>query len=202
MDPEVRRQQILDAAARVLADRDPAEVTFEELAAEAGVSRALVYNYFGDKAGLVAALYLRGLQRLDDELAVAVQPHRGAAESFKAAVHCYLRFARRNRATWRLLGYAAALDHPDVRAARRARHEALARGWGGTDEARAVARGITGFLEGATVAWLEDGGRRQAQMAELLSTVLWSGLSSAPPGQERAPGESSTRQQYQAATLR
>jgi len=48
-----RREQLVDAAAAVLQGRDPAEVTFEEIADAAGVSRALVYNYFGDRNGVL-----------------------------------------------------------------------------------------------------------------------------------------------------
>ena len=39
-----RRDQIVDATAEVLRERDPAVVTFEEIADAAGVSRALLYN--------------------------------------------------------------------------------------------------------------------------------------------------------------
>src|SRR5215470_15509912 len=46
---EERREQIVDAAAEVFQGRNPADVTFEEIADAAGVSRALVYNYFGDR---------------------------------------------------------------------------------------------------------------------------------------------------------
>ena len=47
-----RREQIIDAAVDVFKGRDPNDVTFEEVADAAGVSRALVYNYFGDRRGL------------------------------------------------------------------------------------------------------------------------------------------------------
>ena len=56
LDPEIRREQIVEAAEQVFHGRDPSEVTFEEIAEAAGVSRALVYNYFGDKGGLIAAV--------------------------------------------------------------------------------------------------------------------------------------------------
>ena len=49
LDPAVRRTQIIEAAAELFAERDPAEAPFEEIADAAGVSRALVYNYFGDR---------------------------------------------------------------------------------------------------------------------------------------------------------
>jgi AcrR family transcriptional regulator len=202
LDPEVRRSQILEAAERVFGEHDPSEVTFEELAAAAGVSRALVYNYFGDKNGLVAAVYTRCLHRLHDELEHAIDPHAPNAERLRAGIDCYLRFAKRNVGTWRLMSHTGATDHPDVRRARRERFEELAAGWGGTAEARMAARGMVAFLEGATVIWLDSGGQDVDEVADLLFTILWHGLSAVDGAQLRPPGESSTRQQYQAATLR
>ncbi|MFD7962361.1 TetR/AcrR family transcriptional regulator [Streptomyces zaomyceticus] len=48
-----RRRTILEAAARVIARRGVRGLRVEELAAEAGVSKALVYYHFEDRAGLL-----------------------------------------------------------------------------------------------------------------------------------------------------
>ncbi|MEU4930514.1 helix-turn-helix domain-containing protein [Streptomyces yokosukanensis] len=48
-----RRTVILEAAARVIARRGVRGLRVEELAAEAGISKALVYYHFGDRAGLL-----------------------------------------------------------------------------------------------------------------------------------------------------
>ena len=63
--PAVRRHQIVEAAAQLFEGRDPTEVPFEEIADAAGVSRALVYNYFGDRSGLLAAVYLHLFEAMD-----------------------------------------------------------------------------------------------------------------------------------------
>ena len=68
LDPAERRAQIVMAAADVFRGRDPARVRFEEVARAAGVSRSLVYAYFGDRNGLAAEAYVRVLERLDREL--------------------------------------------------------------------------------------------------------------------------------------
>jgi AcrR family transcriptional regulator len=187
LDPEVRREQIVEAAERVLQGRDPAEVTFEEIAEEAGVSRALVYNYFGDKGGLIAAVYLRGLRRLDEALARAVDPASDDADRLQAVVLCYLRFARQSSTAWRLIGSTAAMEHPDVIAARRQRFDQLADNWGGTTTARIAARAVVGFLEAATLDWIERGDVGLDRIAELLSTILWSGLSAVDDHEAHLP---------------
>lgn len=50
-----RRRTILEAAARVIARRGVRGLRVEELAVEAGVSKALVYYHFEDRAGCCAA---------------------------------------------------------------------------------------------------------------------------------------------------
>lgn len=50
--PEDRRNQLVALGVATLADRALADVTVEEIAAEAGVSTGLVYYYFGSKSGL------------------------------------------------------------------------------------------------------------------------------------------------------
>ncbi len=177
LDPQLRREQIVEAAARVLAGRDPSEVTFEEIADAAGVSRALVYNYFGDRGGLLAAVYLRGFERLDAELAEALRAD-APAERLHAVVWAYLRFATTSPALWRLVHLAGALQHPAVRGARRRRMERVAQEIGGSPAARVVGVGLVGLLEAATAEWLERGDIDIGRLAEVLFDLIWTGLSS------------------------
>ena len=90
LDPEQRRELIIDAAQLVFADRDPGEVTFEQIADAAGVSRALVYNYFGDKGGLIAAVYLRSFERLDIALMQAFSTTKAGPDRLRAIIRAYL----------------------------------------------------------------------------------------------------------------
>jgi AcrR family transcriptional regulator len=187
LDPEIRREQIVEAAEQVFHGRDPSEVTFEEIAEAAGVSRALVYNYFGDKGGLVAAVYLRSLRLLDEELLATVDPRSDDAERLRSVVRSYLRFARSNPAAWRLIGSTSASEHPEVQAARRARFDQLASNWGGTVQARTLARAVVGFLEAATLDWIENSDVDLDRMADLLFSILWTGLSAIEDGQAHIP---------------
>lgn len=56
--------ELLNAAERVLIKDGMRGLTVRAVAAEAGVAPMSVYNQFGGKAGLLAALPLRGLGRL------------------------------------------------------------------------------------------------------------------------------------------
>lgn len=52
LTPEDRREQLLALGVATLADHSIEHLGFERLAAEAGVSRALLHHYFGSKQGL------------------------------------------------------------------------------------------------------------------------------------------------------
>lgn len=53
VDHDQRRREIADAVARLAGKRGLAAVTFREVAAEAGISVALVQHYFGSKQNLL-----------------------------------------------------------------------------------------------------------------------------------------------------
>jgi AcrR family transcriptional regulator len=178
LDPEVRRGLIIDAAASVFQGRDPAEVTFEEIAEAAGVSRALVYNYFGDRGGLLAAVYLRSFDTLNDKLRGSIGHGLAPVDRVRETVRVYLRFARDNPAGWRLLQLAGAMDHPAVLEARQRRMDELATLLGGAKEARTVACGIVGMLEAATLDWLHGSEVEVDHLTDVLFDLLWTGLSS------------------------
>ena len=61
LDPAERREQMLDAANDLFAERGYEEVSVEDIARSAGVTRGLVHHYFGGRKEVYIAL----LERLD-----------------------------------------------------------------------------------------------------------------------------------------
>jgi AcrR family transcriptional regulator len=178
LDPAVRRTQIIEAAARLFEHRDPAEVPFEEIADAAGVSRALVYNYFGDRGGLLAAVYLHHFDAVNTRLRSAAEEGDTPSARMRAVVDAYLDFAAEHPGAWRLLRVARAVDHPRVQEARRLRMREIADLWGGSPEALIVAYGITGLLEEATIEWLQSTPAQPDRVADVLHDLMWHGLAS------------------------
>ena len=178
LDPAVRRQQIAEAAARVFAEHDPSEVSFEAVADEAGVSRSLVYSYFGDRGSLFAAAYTYELARLDTEIDGALESLGSDRDRLAKAVATYLTFAWRHRKEWELIASASASRHPAVREAVVARTQRIASSLGGTPEARLLVRGVIGMLEAAAVHTLEHDEVEPEALAALLTQVIWAGVSS------------------------
>lgn len=54
--PELRRQQLIHVAYRILADDGPEGMQISEVAARAGVSRPLVYRFFANRTELLVAV--------------------------------------------------------------------------------------------------------------------------------------------------
>jgi len=177
LDPAVRRVQIVEAAARLFEDHDPLVVTFEEIADAAGVSRALVYNYFGDRGGLLAAVFLHHFESVNEHIREAVDAGTPPEEQFRATVRAYLEFAVAHPGAWRLLSVARANDHPAVVQARERRMVELATRWGGSVQARIVAYALVGMLEAATLDWLRSTDEVPLDdVAGLLLDFVWRGI--------------------------
>lgn len=66
LTPDARRGLFLDVAERLFAQQGYDEVRMEQVAAETGVSRALLYQHFPNKRELFAAVYRRAADRLLD----------------------------------------------------------------------------------------------------------------------------------------
>ncbi|AMW10085.1 TetR family transcriptional regulator [Streptomyces qaidamensis] len=74
MGVEERRQQLIGVALELFSRRSPDEVSIDEIASAAGISRPLVYHYFPGKL----SLYEAALQRASDDLAARfVEPREG-----------------------------------------------------------------------------------------------------------------------------
>ena len=176
LDPATRRALLVAAAVRVFRGRDPSEVSIEEVAEAAAESRSRVYAYFGDRGGLIAAVYLQNLEQLDDELGRALDDRLPDEVRLRRIVRRYLVFARDNDAAWNVMAAAGALQHPAVQAARRQRIERIAAAWGSGPTARLVARGVVGLLEAGAQDWVDyrDSGLDRA--TDVLFAVLWEGL--------------------------
>src|ERR1700692_3159441 len=64
MTGKERREQLLDVGRRLFAERGFEGTSIEEIAAQAGVSKPVVYEHFGGKEGLYAVVVDREVERL------------------------------------------------------------------------------------------------------------------------------------------
>ena len=98
LDPGQRRAQILDAANALFAERAYEQVSIEDIASSAGVTRGLVHHYFGGRKEVYIGLLERlGAQR-EDELR---RPKgRSARARVADTVSRWLDWTEANRTIW------------------------------------------------------------------------------------------------------
>ncbi len=92
-EKERRRTEILDAAEQVTASTGWEELTMDQVARRARLSRALLYVYFKDKVDLMYALCERSLVTLQQHFTRAVQSKHLGLEQVHAMGEAYIDFA-------------------------------------------------------------------------------------------------------------
>ena len=114
LDPGQRREQILDAANALFSERGYDEVSVEDIASSAGVTRGLVHHYFGGRKEVYIALLERLGAMREEQLPPPVG--RSARARLADSVSRWLDWTEANRTIW--LGHARAR-----RRHRRPRHQ-------------------------------------------------------------------------------
>ena len=103
MTGKERREQLLDIARRLFAERGFEGTSIEEIAARADVSKPVVYEHFGGKEGLYAVVVDREVERF---IAMATRLLAGkdnTTEKFEVAAVELLRYIEDNSDGFRIL---------------------------------------------------------------------------------------------------
>lgn len=103
-----RARQLLEVAESVFADRGIAATTMDEVAERAGVTKPVLYDHFGSKDGLLAALIRNAGADLRDVIAGAVAGAGGPAHALEEGLRAYFNFMREHGAAWTALVSEAA----------------------------------------------------------------------------------------------
>jgi AcrR family transcriptional regulator len=191
---EESRELILDAARRLFAARGLHDASMADVAAEAGVSRATVFNQFGSKRLLVDAIAARTLATYRDLLAAALKDE--AAPTADLVRRLYQQMAdglETNRAFYReafpeirkiALGLDADGDAPVVRREALAALEAIfARGQARGEivaepSAAELGAAFDSLLSGAVTQWIHaPPGEPLAPSLRAMAEVLLGGAS-------------------------
>jgi AcrR family transcriptional regulator len=109
-----RREQLLEAADRVV-QRDGSAASMNVIAAEAGITKPILYRHFGDKGGLYNALAARHIDRLLVQLRTALATRGGLTARSRATVDAYLAAVEEEPQVYRFLMERAAVEDVDVR---------------------------------------------------------------------------------------
>ena len=178
LDPATRREQILDAANELFAERGYDDVTIDDIAKGAGVARGLVHHYFGGRKDVYVAL----LERLGGVREEALRPPVGRSARARVAdsVGRWLDWTEANRSIY--LGTIAPgedIADPDVRRVvaelvRRAVAQVAAFHADIAEDSAQLRYALecwTGLNRAATRRWLRGEATREATHELLASTL-------------------------------
>ena len=97
--PDVRRA-VLDGALAIIATDGADAVSMREVARRAGLSHQAPYHYFGDRAGIFAAISEEGFTRFSEEFENALVD---AHDPVATCMNTYVRFAIRHKGHYRVM---------------------------------------------------------------------------------------------------
>jgi AcrR family transcriptional regulator len=182
-----RRTSLLEAADRVV-QRDGPDASMNVIAAEAGITKPILYRHFGDKGGLYSALAARHVEELLDRLRAALVTRGGLEARTRATVDAYLAAIEERPQVYRFLVRRAAVEEPGVRGevegfVRRFGDE-LATGirnepaLGDVGPLRALvwAHGIAGMVQAAGDWWLDHSDVPRKVVVDELTALLVGGF--------------------------
>lgn len=193
LSPEQRRDQLLDLGVRLLAERSLDEISIDVLSTEGGVSRGLLYHYFGGKQGFREAVVRRAAADLIEQ--TTPPPGGDVVERLLLALTGYVDFVDANYEGYLSLVRGAASD-PSLRALHDEVRTAIsdlvyAEDADGimprTSEGRLLVRGWQAMAEELVLAW--KAGETEVtreQLIDLLAGSLpalasrWSGSEARP----------------------
>lgn len=178
-----RRRELLEAADRVVL-RDGPQASMNAIAAEAGITKPILYRHFGDKGGLYAALAKRHTDALLASLRAALDAPADRRERVESTLDTYLAAIEARPQVYRFLMHPA--EGSSVPLLRRMGEELaqvieervdlgpqsqqLARVWG---------HGIVGMMHAAGDWWLGDRPCSRAELVRSLADLLWGRLAAA-----------------------
>jgi AcrR family transcriptional regulator len=98
-----RELQMLAKAHALFAERGYADVTMDDVAAAAGVTKPLLYNYFGNKEQLYLACMRPAGDALMATIVEAVDEAEAPALALRHGLHAFFAFLDADRSAWRVL---------------------------------------------------------------------------------------------------
>ncbi|HET8595546.1 MAG TPA: TetR/AcrR family transcriptional regulator [Intrasporangium sp.] len=181
LEPDTRREQILEAAIELFGERPYAAVSTTELAAAAGVTRGLLHHYFGTKRGLYVEVVRQMLfvprMTLPDGIG------DGLDERIDACVEWLLDLVARHGRTFVAVSGAEGVgDDPEIerllveaddKAARRLLTligldpETVA-----SPRVRAIGRAYGAFAKGAIREWVREGSLTREDVRAVMAAAL------------------------------
>jgi AcrR family transcriptional regulator len=185
-----RERQILDAAHRLFAQRGFGAVTMDDVAEQVGVTKPLLYNYWGNKERLFLACIDRSADALFATVLAAVRASHEPGDAARAGTRAFFAFVDSDRDAWRVLYDGSLPAHGEI-AARVEEHRARltglvvdaildqlprARRRRARAEVEALSHAVLGAAEALARWWLRTEAMPAERAADLLVETFVPGL--------------------------
>ena len=182
-----RRREFVDAALRVLEAQGP-DLPMDAVAAEAGVTKPVLYRYFQDKSALVDALAGRGSQILLDRLIPAIRAGCPALSRVRDAVGAYFAVIDEHPNLYWLLAREAKAESGGGPGSVQQNKEFIAtaltavlgdylRAYGlDSGGAEPWAYGMTGLVQSTGEWWLQRRSMSRATVVEYVTQIIWAAI--------------------------
>lgn len=184
-----RRAQLLDLALTLFADRTYDEISIDEIAKAAGISKGLLYHYFPSKK----AFYVAAVRQASEELLAETDVGNDLPTSppndpllLRRGYLAFLSFVDRRRVAYSfLLRGGIAVDAEvrelveDTKQRLVARMLEKAGPVAANARLRTTLRGVIGFVEAVSLDWLDHGDLEREELADLLARVTMDAVAQA-----------------------
>jgi AcrR family transcriptional regulator len=184
-----RRRQLVDAALAAVG-KHGAGVGMDEIAAEAGTSKTVVYRHFADRGELYVAVCSRVAEQLLPQLRAAMESTSHPRGMVAAAIETYLAFLEADPELYRFVVHSRLPDRPvdadpisnlsDLVGEQAAQLVGVALAAAGRDPAAAQpwGHGVVGMVRAAADWWLTaERPMIRSELAAHLTDLAWAGLS-------------------------
>ncbi len=188
MSSAERREQLIEIARGLFAERGYDGTSVEEIAAHADVSKPVVYEHFGGKEGLYAVVVDREVRELEDAIQTALNtPNANYREIIERGTLALLDYIDRQPDGFRIISRDSAVQNStstsfasilsDITA-----HVEdmlvlpLARRGYDPHIGRVFAQGLVGMVASAGQSWLDVRQPSKEELAAQLVNLAWNGL--------------------------
>jgi len=181
-----RRKEFVEAALRAL-DKHGPELGMEDVAAEAGVTKPVLYRHFDDKADLYVALGQRGTEILFERLIPAINAELAPVPRIRMALDAFFTVIEEHPNLYRLLAHGRpekAVDADVVAEDKELIATALTALLGDymrmfnmdSGAAEPWAHGIVGMVQNTGEWWLGRRSMSRDAVVEYLTQIIWAAI--------------------------
>jgi AcrR family transcriptional regulator len=190
LDVDERRRQLLERGAELFTSQPYDKLSMSKIAAEAGISKGLLYHYFPSKRAFFEATLSAWAEQLRER--TEPDPALPPIEQLQGSLDGFLSMVEENAVAYRNLMQSATV--PEIRdlieEVRRLTAERILDALyadGPPPKARIAVSGWLWFMDGACLDWIEHRDVERAELRDLLLGVLMGALVAAGAVPDVAP---------------